>query len=95
MLGFQVKVTTCCGAGMPVPLSAVLAGRFAAAPEMTSAPEAVPDACGVKRTFTDAVLPAAMVRGNAAPLIENSGPLIVADSTVTGPLLAVRVAVKV
>jgi len=55
--------------------------------------DAVPDACGVKVTLKEAVLPAASVRGKDRPLTENSEPLTPAEDTVTGAEVAESVAV--
>ena len=55
--------------------------------------EAVPDACGAKVTVKPAELPAAIVSGREMPLSVNSELVILADDTVTDPVLAVIVPV--
>jgi hypothetical protein len=55
--------------------------------------ERAPEACGVNVTVKEAVAPAATVKGKESPLTENWEPVRpVMDETVTGAVLAERVA---
>ncbi len=57
--------------------------------------EAVPLACGVKVTVKTLFCPAAMVKGNNSPLTTYSGVLALPEDTVTLPLVALSVPLKV
>jgi hypothetical protein len=56
-------------------------------------PVVEPDAWGVKLTVKEILLPEGIVTGSDRPVTENSDPLMSAADTVTGPLLAERLAV--
>lgn len=91
VLGDQFSATLCWGA-VPDPVTDCAVGPFEALlPKVTFA-DAEPVACGANVTENDIVYPAGMVTGNAIPLKANCDWLTVADDTVTGPLLAVKVA---
>ena len=55
--------------------------------------EAVPDACGAKVTVKLAEFPAGIVSGREMPLSVNSELVMLADDTVTEPVLAISVPV--
>ena len=80
---------------MPLPVSVSLAFELEALLTKETVVLAVPLACGWKVTANDALWPAAMVKGRARPLRENSEVPGVAVETVTLEPLAVSVAVKV
>ncbi len=94
MLGLQERSTLCCGGGVPLPVRDSRAGELEASLVKDVLAVAVPLACGVKVTVTEALWPAAMVEGSERPLRANSGVLVVAEETVTLEPVALSVAVK-
>ena len=92
VLAFHVNETLCCGANVPEPVTDCTVGVLEALLRKLKFPDAVPVACGENITEKERLLPAGIVTGNVSPLRENSDWVTVADETVTGPLLAVRVA---
>ena len=51
--------------------------------------EALPEALGVKVTLKEALWPEVIVSGKEIPLTENSVPVMLAEDTITGPLVAI------
>lgn len=92
VLAFHVNETLCCGADVPEPVTDSTVGVLKALLRKLKVPDAVPLACGEKITEKERLLPAGIVAGNVRPLRENSDWVTVADESVTGPLLAVRLA---
>ena len=93
VLAFQARETLCCTGAVPVPVSdCVFVGLEALLTKLKLA-EAVPDACGAKVTVKLAELPAAIVSGREMPLSVNSELVMLADYTVTDPVLALSVPV--
>jgi len=78
-----------------VPLNVADSPELVADPENVTDPDVLPEACGLKIRSNETLLPDGMVTGNDRPLTENSEPLRLAESIVTGPLLADREAVWV
>ena len=93
VLAFQARATLCCTGAVPVPVSDCVAVGFEALLIKPKFAEAVPDACGAKVTVNVAELPAAIVSGREMPLSVNSELVMLADDTVTDPVLAVSVPV--
>ncbi len=92
VLALHVNETLCCGADVPEPVTDCPVGVLEALLRKLKFPDAVPVACGENITEKERLLPAGIVTGNVSPPKENSDCVTVADETVTGPLLAVRVA---
>src|SRR5512133_1348725 len=92
VLALHVNETLCCGAAVPAPVTDCTVGVLEPLLTNVKLPDAVPVACGEKITVKDRLLPAGIVTGNINPLRENTDWVAVADETVTGPLLAIKVA---
>ena len=93
VLAFQARVTLCCGAGVPVPVKASIVEELEASLANVMFAEAVLYACGAKVTVNEAVCPAAILSGNATPVIENSELSAPAEETVTAASVALSIAV--
>ena len=93
MLGFQDRLTLCCGGGVPLPVKDSIAVVLDALLTKEALSEAVPLAFGVKVTFNDAVWPAAIVNGNESPFRANSEVPVAAEEIVTLEPVAPSVAV--
>jgi hypothetical protein len=93
VLAFQVSVTLCCDGAVPVPPKDSATEPFMALLLKTRVADALPEACGAKVTLNEALCPDAIVSGEESPLTENSVPVMLAEDTVTGPLVAVNLAV--
>lgn len=91
ILAFQDKLTECVGAGVPVPVSASLMVEVSALLTNESDPLVVPDTKGLNVTLKEALVPAAIVRGNESPLTLNIELLVLAPVIVTFAPLAVSV----
>jgi hypothetical protein len=78
---------------MPVPPKDSATEPFRALLAKARVAEVVPDAFGAKVTLNGALCPEAIVSGKEIPLTENSVPVMLAEDTVTEPLLALKVAV--
>jgi hypothetical protein len=89
VLVFHPKVTLCCG-GAPDPASD--STTLPALLTKVTLADAAPETVGAYVTANEALLPVAIVTGSEIPLTENCDPLTPTDDTVTGALLAVRVA---
>ncbi len=94
VLGFHDRLTMCCAAALPLPVSASVMGLAALLANDNEA-VAVPDACGWNVTVNVADLPAANAIGNVTPLTTNSVLELVIDETVTGEPVAVSVPERV
>ena len=92
VLGFQERVTECCGGAAPVPDSDNAKGVFVALLTNDKVAEAVPVALGVKLTLNVLLVPDAIVNGNVSPLTVYSLLEEVADDTVTLAPVALKVA---
>jgi hypothetical protein len=92
VLAFQVSVTLCCADGVPVPPRDSATEPFIALLVKASVAEALPEVLGEKVTLKEALLPEAIVSGKEIPLTENSVPVMLAEDTITGPLVAVSLA---
>jgi len=93
VLAFQARATLCCTGAVPVPVSDCVAVGLEALLIKLKFAEAVPDACGAKVTVKLAEFPAGIVSGREMPLSVNSEVVMLADDTVTEPVLAVSVPV--
>jgi len=93
VLAFQARATLCCTGAVPVPVSDCVAVGLEALLIKLKFAEAVPDACGAKVTVKLAEFPAGIVSGREMPLSVNSEVVMLADDTVTEPVLAVIVPV--
>src|SRR5690242_288908 len=56
------------------------------------AAEVLPEALGAKVTLKEALCPEVIVSGKEIPLTENSVPVMLAEDTITGPLVAISLA---
>ena len=92
VLAFQLRETLCCGGGVPEPFAVCTMGELGALLLNVVFADAFPEAVGAKTTEYGTLDPDGIVTGNVIPLKENSASLTVADVTVTGPLLALRLA---
>lgn len=92
VLAVQFRATLCCGGVIPEPVTDCEMGEFEALLLKVIFPEAAPVLVGAKTTEKGTLFPDGMVTGKLMPLKENSAWLTLAEVTVTGPLLAVRVA---
>ena len=87
------RETLCCTGAVPLPVSDCVAVALEALLTKAKLAEAAPDACGAKVTVNVAELPAAIVSGREMPLSVNSELVMLADDTVTDPVLALSVPV--
>lgn len=92
VLADQFSATLCCGGVVPEPVTDCEVGVFEALLLKTMLAKAVPVVWGEKSKEKERLFPAGIVTGKLMPLNENSDWLTPTDETVTGPLLAVRVA---
>lgn len=88
----QERLTSCCVAAVPVPVSDSTAGEFTALLTNESVPAAAPELVGEKCTVRGTLCPAATVRGKEIPLTVNSELVVVAEETTTLAPEALRVA---
>ena len=88
-----MRLTLCCGAGLPDPVSVSLRLALVALLANESVAPAVPLAWGVNTIVTGTLWPALTVNGNETPLSLNSDVVALADETVTVDPLALRFAV--
>jgi len=95
VLAFQLSVTECAAAAVPVPLNASDAEELLALLLNDSLPDALPVLVGAKVTLIDADCPEAIFNGNDAPETENSELLLDTDETVTAPPVAFSASVSV
>jgi hypothetical protein len=92
VLAFQVSVTLCCAGVVPVPPNDSATEPFMALLVKARVAKALPEALGAKVTLKEALWPEAIVSGKEIPLTENSVPVMLAEDTITGPLVAVSLA---
>jgi len=93
VLGFQERLTLCCGGGVPLPVSDTCMVEFVALLAKEAPAEAVPLLCGVKVTLNDADWPDGIVNGSEGPPTANSEVPAEAEDTITLDPVALRVAV--
>lgn len=70
VLVFHPRATLCCGT-VPEPLRVCTAGELEAVLTNVRLADAAPEALGANATWKEMLFPAAMVTGNAIPLMEN------------------------
>ena len=92
VLGFQDKLTECCTAAVPEPVTDSTVGEFAALLANAKLAVVAPLACGAKVTVKGRLCPAEIVVGRDTPLTVNSGLLLLAEESVTDEPPAVSVA---
>ena len=88
VLAFQVSVTLCWGAAVPVPLNVWVGAELVALLTQVTVDDAPPEAEGVNLRLYEAVCPEPNVNGKEIPVKANSEPLTLAPETVTGPFVA-------
>jgi len=93
VLGFQERLTLCCGGGVPLPVSDTCIVEFVALLTKEAPAEAAPLACGVNITVNDADWPGGIVNGSDGPPTANSEVPAEAEDTITLDPVALRVAV--
>jgi hypothetical protein len=93
VLALHDRLTLCCGAGVPVPVTDSATEGLVALLENVMVPEATPLAWGVKVSVKDALWPALRMRGSDNPFTANSRLLVPTEEIVTLAPLAVRVTV--
>jgi hypothetical protein len=86
---FQLRATLCAGA-VPVPVNDSAVGEFVALLAKVRLADADPMAQGVNVTVNPSDWPAEIVAGSVIPESTNSLLLLLADDTVTGALVALR-----
>ena len=92
LLWVQLRLTLCCGAGLPVPVRDSLRLEFVALLANARVADAVPLAWGVNTIVTGTLCPALTVKGKVTPLNLNSDVVMLADDTLTFEPLALRLA---
>lgn len=93
VLAVHDRLTRCCTAAVPVPLTACATGAFVALLVNVTLPEVAPLAVGVNVMVKLALCPALRLRGSVRPLSANSALLDAADEIVTPDPDAVNVPV--
>ena len=96
MLASHERVTLCCLAAAPLPVTAAVTGELDALLVNETVAVVAPLVCGSKARLNEAVPPAGIVSGKAGPVSLNSAPLLTdAAETVMLPPVALSVIGKV
>lgn len=94
LLAPQERVTLCCAATTPLPITDSVVGDFAALLTKSSVAVAVPEACGKNVTVKGIECPAGMLKGVEIPLSLNSTFVVVTEEIVTAEPVALSVPLR-